>query len=177
MVLILGISGLMVGITMTCLKFSGEIIADGSFSDDPAIVLFFLFIVGFDSLFLVFSINLCMKYYDQIDVMPTYFAQILIWSVFCGLILLDEIKYYTTGRAIAIVFCSLVAFVGIQILAKKSNIEAPSDKAVSAHHENRVSVDSAGSNEEPAGLSIFNTSELDADLIDVLRNLYESTEN
>jgi len=74
MVLILGVSGLMVGISMTCLKFSGEIIADGSFSESYMLVIMFFAICGVDSLFLLFSVNLSMKYYDQIDVMPTYFA-------------------------------------------------------------------------------------------------------
>ena len=64
MVVILAISGLMVGITMTCVKFSGELVADGSFEDDPVLIVVFVSIAIFDSLFLIFSVNLCMKYYD-----------------------------------------------------------------------------------------------------------------
>ena len=74
MVAILGLSGLMVGISMTCIKFAGELIANGSFADDPVLIIIFFAIAIFNSIFLIFSVNLCMKYYDQIDVMPTYFA-------------------------------------------------------------------------------------------------------
>jgi len=121
MVFILGISGLLVGLTMTSVKFAGEIIADGSLEEDPALVIVFFCIAGLDSFFLIFSVNLCMKYYDQIDVMPTYFAQILIWSVVCGLVLLDEYSYYSTAELIGVIVCSVISFIGIQILTKKSN--------------------------------------------------------
>ena len=120
MIFILGLSGLLVGLTLTCTKFAGEIVANDSLSDEPGLVVLFLAIAGFDSLFLLFSVNLCMKYYDQIDVMPTYFAQILIWSVLCGLMLLDEHKLYSTVELIFICICSVISFIGIQILAKKS---------------------------------------------------------
>jgi hypothetical protein len=78
MVLILGIAGAFCGITNTCIKFTGEIIAEGNFLEDPTLVIIFLSIVAFSAFFLLFSVNYCMRYYDQIDVMPTYFAQILI---------------------------------------------------------------------------------------------------
>ena len=121
MVLILGIAGAFCGITNTCIKFTGEIIAEGNFLEDPTLVIIFLSIVAFSAFFLLFSVNYCMRYYDQIDVMPTYFAQILINSVLCGLVLLDEYSYYTTNTLIGIIACSFISFIGIQILAWKSN--------------------------------------------------------
>lgn len=119
---------------MTCVKFAGELTASGDFSDEPALIIAFFTIATFDSLFLIFSVNLSMKYYDQIDVMPTYFAQILIWSVLCGLILLDEWNYYSTGKLITICICSIVSFIGIQILAKKSNLDARGSPTA-VHHQ------------------------------------------
>lgn len=130
MVAILGISGLQVGITMTSVKFAGEIIADGSFSDSPILVIAFFCIAGLDTLFLIFSVNLSMKYYDQIDVMPTYFAQILIWSVLCGLVLLEEHEYYSKTELTAIIISAIVSFFGIQLLAKKSNYKAAKNQTI-----------------------------------------------
>ena len=64
MVFILGLSGCMVGISMTSIKFASEIIAAGLFSEDPGLVVTFFAIVTFNSIFLLFSVNVSMKYYD-----------------------------------------------------------------------------------------------------------------
>ena len=74
MVFLLGFSGVLVGISLSSVKFSGEIIAAGEFTENAGTVIIMWMIAVFNSLFLVVSVNLSMKYYDQIDVMPTYFA-------------------------------------------------------------------------------------------------------
>ena len=80
-----------------------------------------------------------MKYYDQIDVMPTYFAQILIWNVLCGLVLLDEYRFYSTWKLVTICICSIVSFIGIQILAKKSSQESGrSEKSVKPDETQKI---------------------------------------
>ena len=113
MVMLMGFSGLVVGLSLTCVKFVGEIVANVGFSEEPLLIIVFLGIAALDSLFLLYSVNLAMKFYDQIDVMPTYFAQILIWSVFCGMVLLDEHSYYTTENIVVIAFSSFICFIGI----------------------------------------------------------------
>lgn len=91
--------------------------------------------------------------------MPTYFAQILIWSVFCGLILLDEVQYYSTAKLIVIIISSLVAFIGIQILAKKSSqLVASSDNEISPESTIKV-----------INMGMFNTDGLPEDAIELLK--------
>ena len=121
MVLILGFAGVCSGMSVTSIKFILELFAAGNFMDDLSLIFFFGCIVVINSTITFSSVNICMKYYDQIDVMPTYFAQILIWSVFSGLILLNEIIFYSRKETVIIIICSLIAFTGIQILAMKSN--------------------------------------------------------
>ena len=54
----------MVGMTMTSIKFIGELTTAGSFTDEPFLIILFASVITFDSLFLLFSVNLSMKYYD-----------------------------------------------------------------------------------------------------------------
>jgi hypothetical protein len=51
-------------------------------------------------------------------------------------VLLDEYSYYTTNTLIGIIICSLISFIGIQILAKKSNkVEVRRERGNEIRHE------------------------------------------
>ena len=64
MIFITSLSGLLVGVSVTASKFAAELIANGGYQSDPLLIFFFITIAVGNSLFLVFSVNLCMKYYD-----------------------------------------------------------------------------------------------------------------
>ena len=60
--------------------------------------------------------------------MPTYFAQILVWTLLCGLIILDEGSQYSAGKLAGIFIAAAMCFIGIQILSKKNNPITIDDK-------------------------------------------------
>ena len=69
----------------------------------------------------VISVNMSLKFYNNLDVMPTYQSSILINVMVAGMILLDESKLYTWKELILLYSAGLVIILGIYILTKKQN--------------------------------------------------------
>lgn len=121
MILVLGVCGIVSGITATFFKFLGELIESHDFTDYPMMTISLFLMATLGAYVLFYTINWAMRYYEQLDVIPTYFAQILVWTLLCGLIVLDEASQYTAGALAGIFIAALACFVGIQLLVMKSN--------------------------------------------------------
>ena len=67
-------------------------------------------------------LNLAMKYYDQIEAIPIYSTFIMIMWISTGLIVFDEVKFYSTIELLKIIGSILICCVGIKILTMKTKI-------------------------------------------------------
>ena len=119
MILVLCVSGMVAGISSTFFKFLGELIQDGGFTDSPLMTTMFLVVAIACSPALLGTLNWTMIYYDQLDVIPTYFAMIMIWTIMFGLIIMDEASEYTSGKLAGIAVATIVCIVGIMLQTKK----------------------------------------------------------
>ena len=61
-------------------------------------------------------LNLSMKLYNNLDVMPIYQSMILMHMMLAGLILLDESALYTWGELCALFGSAIFVILGIYIL-------------------------------------------------------------
>lgn len=113
MVLMMGVCGIMAGVCTIFFKFVGEMVESGEFSVAPLLTIS-LTVFGFVASWVLFyTLNWAMRYYDQLDVIPTYFAQILIWTLLSGLIIMDEASEYSAASLVGIFIAALACFVGI----------------------------------------------------------------
>ena len=69
----------------------------------------------------VIAVNMSLKFYNNLDVMPTYQSSILINVMVAGMILIDESKLYTWTELILLYSAGLVVISGIYVLTKKQN--------------------------------------------------------
>ena len=102
------------------LQIIGEILTGDPQPGDVGLT-FRMFVAGMcANLFQLLFINVAMKYYDQIDVIPIFLTSLLIFNITEGCILLDEISLYGTNDIIFISFGIAVCVSGIIILMIKN---------------------------------------------------------
>jgi len=121
MVLILFTDGMLSGLNMAIGKLLGEALASG-----VSIVSFFVMwvslalIVG--ATLQLYLLNVAMKIYRQIDVVPVYESFSLLFLIMAGLVLFNESAYYTWGELAGILAGASVIVIGIVILSLKHKI-------------------------------------------------------
>ena len=64
MILIMGVCGIQSGISSTSAKFLGELLENGGFTQAPLLSTSFMLIAISSAIFLIYALNLTMKYYD-----------------------------------------------------------------------------------------------------------------
>ena len=78
---------------------------------------------------LIYVLNIAMRYYDNLDVMPIFQSFILFMMIVSGWVVFDEVQFYTPLQMVGITCSSLVVCVGIKILTmKKSLTKSSSEK-------------------------------------------------
>jgi len=121
LVLILWGCGLIYGSSIVFLKVFGEIINSPDFLKN----IFFASIVGGCGIaaagLQIYMLNLSMKLYNNLDVMPIYQSMILMHMMLAGLILLDESALYTWGELCALFGSAIFVILGIYILTQKQS--------------------------------------------------------
>ena len=65
------------------------------------------------------SLNMSMKYYDQLEVMPIFQAMIMMMWMMGGMVVLDEARFYSKGDLIGISAAFCVSCIGIKVLTMK----------------------------------------------------------
>ena len=121
MILILFTDGMLSGLNMAIGKLVGEAIAAGV----PFLSFFVMWLIiamlsgGALQLYLL---NVAMKTYRQIDVVPVYESLSLLFIIVAGLVLFNESAYYTWGELMGILAGAFVIVIGIVILALKHKI-------------------------------------------------------
>lgn len=108
--------GIVYGISLVFFKVFGEITNSPEFHKN----IIFTFLVGICALATaatqIYLLNVNMKLYNNLDVMPIYQAMILMHMMLSGLILLDESSLYTWGELCALFGSATFVILGIYIL-------------------------------------------------------------
>ena len=112
-------AGLCGGTSLVMMKSFGEIVGGAEMNGNVYMaVVLIIFGLGTGAL-QMYMLNLSMKYYNNIDVMPIYQSFILINWMVSGLVLLDESSLYSWGELLRLAAsCSLVIS-GIFVLTLK----------------------------------------------------------
>ena len=112
-------SGLCGGTTIVMLKSFGQIVNGPEVASNVFLSLV-LVIAGIGTAIIqVYMLNLSMKYYDNIDVMPMYQSFTLINWMLAGLVLLDESSLYSWGELFRLCSSCLFVILGIFVLTLK----------------------------------------------------------
>ena len=119
MVLLCATAGCMNGCTLVFLKVGGEVLNSPEWKSN---IMFsgLMMLMGFGAAFAqMLALNLSMKYYNNLDVMPIYQALVLIGMITAGLVLLNESELYTLGDLCLLSASALFVVAGIFVLTKK----------------------------------------------------------
>lgn len=106
---------------MATIKFLSELLKSGQFFDSPICLSVLVILLLISLACNVLCLNVGMKFYDQMEVIPIFqtFRQ-LSW-ILSGLIILDEIVDYQTYQLAIIFVGALFCLAGIHILSMKKD--------------------------------------------------------
>jgi len=128
MVLLCWSCGVLQGCSLVFLKVCGEITNSPEARENVFFALMIGSMGGLCAFVNVYCLNLSMKYYSNLDVMPIYQSMILMHMMLSGLILLNESANYSWGQLISLSASAFVIILGIFILTRKQNIVVIKDQ-------------------------------------------------
>jgi multidrug transporter EmrE-like cation transporter len=134
MVMLMCCTGCLSGLNQAAFRFVGLAFRDGH-------AFFSVFVVGLSLLGLLGStiqfalLNLALKNYRQIDVVPVYESTLTVMTVVSGLVLFNESQYYTWARLIGIFASTFFVIIGIAVLTMKDNIKAEMEKKMAKRNQ------------------------------------------
>ena len=141
MVLLVWSTATFAGQNLCVFKAFGEILSSQDFWAMPFMASF-LFLAGCTGgLIQMFILNINMRYYNNLDIMPVYQSLILIMMLICGWVLLDEIEYYTFGNMLGIIGSSIMIIAGIKIITMKTSVVTQVKKRRTSVASNSVVLD------------------------------------
>lgn len=115
-------SALVSSISVLLLKLGFEMIWNESKGEHYLLIPIIFVTAISNALFNLHLLNLAMKYYKQMEVVPVYQTSLLILWILTGLIILDEKKFYS-GAELTCVFASVfLCFIGIKFLTMKKKL-------------------------------------------------------
>merc|ERR1712183_131539 len=65
-------------------------------------------------------LNICMKYYDHLDVVPIFMTSMLIFNISCGMVIFDEVENYDRNEFVGISAGIILCALGISIIVAKN---------------------------------------------------------
>ena len=95
MVLMTWSCGLLGAINVALIKSFGEILTSGGFFSMPYTAAGCLVAGVSGSVLMLYLLNLSMRYYNNIDVMPIYQSLMLLMMLATGWVVLDEGRHYS----------------------------------------------------------------------------------
>jgi len=125
--------GCITGMNTTFFKYSGEMITSKEFNEAPVLCVALIAIGVLLATLCVHLLNIMMKVYDNMDVMPMYQSCVFSMPIMFGLVLLDEASHYTWTGLVGIFAGTFTCLLGVYILYMKSRAgDSPdeSEKAV-----------------------------------------------
>ena len=78
--------------------------------------------MGLSGAMQVHMLNLAIKYYDQIEAMPIYLTCVMLLWICTGLIVFDEIRFYTNLELLGILCGGILSCIGIKFLTMKTKM-------------------------------------------------------
>lgn len=122
MVLTIGTSALQSGLTIVFLKLLTELGETGEFFDHIPLVVTMAFTMGLSGAMQLHMLNLAMKYYDQIEAIPIYQTCVMILWILTGLIVFDEVRFYSRLELFGILGSLTLSCIGIKFLTIKTKM-------------------------------------------------------
>ena len=107
------------GSGLVCLKVGGEVMNSDEFHSN---VFFAILMIGLGMTcagISIYSLNLSMKYYNNLDVMPIYQSMILMHMMVAGLLVLDESSLYSWEELMLLFGSATFVILGIWVLTCK----------------------------------------------------------
>ena len=68
--------------------------------------------------------NVALKYYDQMEIIPIYQSSVILNNVLCGGIIFNEFSRYVYWKVIVLFVGFTICIVGILIIVKKNQLLA-----------------------------------------------------
>ena len=135
MFVVLVSAGLIGGIATTFYKIIGELAIENELTQEGWFVVVLALVGVLANLVMLYLINIAMKYYDQLEVIPVFASSQLVFTILSGLTLLDEYSLYTSaelaGLAIGVAACAL----GVLLVLVKNRVAKASRDIVSYSHD------------------------------------------
>jgi len=78
--------------------------------------------VGLSGAVQLHMLNLAMKYYDQIEAIPVYQTSVMIMWILTGLIVFNEVQYYSVLELCGIAGSLTLCCIGIKFLTMKTKM-------------------------------------------------------
>ncbi len=126
MVLIIWTAALMSGLTILFLKLTTEIPhgVEGSdgWLDHLALVTVLILSTIIAAIAQMHMLNVAMKYYDQIEVIPIHQTATMVMWILTGLVVFDEVQYYSKYQLWIITGSCCLCFVGVKFLTMKTKM-------------------------------------------------------
>lgn len=121
MVSLLCLNALSGGFSVSIYKVIGELLTSSTIDDAGFLIAILLVFALVSNILQMHLLNLAMKYYDQIEVIPICMTSLIVCQILCGLFFLDEISYYNAAGLSGIFAGSFVCTIGIMFLMKKNS--------------------------------------------------------
>ena len=120
MVSLLCCTGLLAGYSAVLFKYFAELVVGGKSIKVAALSFPILAAALFTNFLQLIFLNISMKYYDQLDVIPVFMTSFLVFGIVCGLIFFNEIESYTWGSGAGILGGCLLCIAGIALIVLKN---------------------------------------------------------
>ena len=124
MVLLVWSVGIFSAVNLSLFKFFGEILSQNDFWKMPVLALALLVFGLAGAIIQIVTLNVTMRYYNNLDIMPLLQAFILTMMLLTGWTLLDESKYYTSLEMLGLLGAGCFIFSGIKIITMKTSVIA-----------------------------------------------------
>ena len=102
------------------LKMVGTIYDQAYATEDWLLIIGLILGIVFTSANTLVYVNHAMKHYDQMEVMPVYQTNIMVWGIFSGMACIDEVRFYSWTQLGLITLASGVCVGGIFFLLQKT---------------------------------------------------------
>ena len=110
------------GVSVVMIKLIGELIQSESAKHDIGLMVLMFVLLIFSATYNLHLINIAMKYYDQMVVVPVYQTCLMVMWIVSGLVLLNESKFYSWREIFEVDAGILLCIIGIIFLTQKSKM-------------------------------------------------------
>ena len=114
-------SAMQSGLIVLATKVLGELAQSNGISDYKAMTALVVIMLLWAGTMNIHSLNMAMKYYDQLEVIPIYNSLCMLTWFLSGVIVLDEFANYTDKQRIGTFVCLSICAIGIKFLTMKTD--------------------------------------------------------